>query len=118
MIFESQRSTRLFRTQSHIGETVADHRARLARELEEIEQRRLQALAGQVSVVNAPSERIRIWEQLHGLPMPRSPGHKLLGVIAAATDLQLEQVQEVQRSRVSTPHNVISEPFGTELPKI
>jgi hypothetical protein len=46
-----------------------------------------------------PSERIRIWERLHGLPLPRNPTHKLLNVIAAATDLQLEQVQEEQRLR-------------------
>jgi len=109
MIFESERSSRLFPTQLRIGESIADHRARLAREHEETQQRRLEALAGQVSVVNAPSERIRIWEQLHGLPLPRNPTHNLLRVIAAETDLQLEQVHEVQRLRLSAARGITAE---------
>jgi hypothetical protein len=100
MIFEPERSSRPFRAQSRIAESVAEHRTRLAREQEEAQQRRSEALAGQVSIINNPSERIRIWERLHGLALPRSPTHKLLGVIAAATDLELEQVQEVQRLRL------------------
>ena len=109
MIFESERSSRISRTQLHIGESIADHRARLAREHEESQQRRLDALAGQVAVINAPSERIRIWEQLHGLPLPRNPTHKLLRVIAAGTDLQLEQVREVQRLRLSGARGMVAE---------
>jgi hypothetical protein len=109
MISEPGHPGRLFPTQLRIGETIADHRARLARELEETQQRRLEALAGQVSVVNAPSERIRIWEQLHGLPLPRNPTHKLLRVIAAGTDLQLEQVREVQRLRLSAAPGIVAE---------
>ena len=117
MIFESGRSGRPYRPQFRIEESVADHRARVAREQGERDQRRLDALASQVSIVNDPSERVRVWEQLHGLSLPNDPSHNLLRVIAAATDLQLEQVQEVQRSRVSTPHNVPA-PADTELPKI
>jgi hypothetical protein len=56
-----------------------------------------------------PGERIRIWERLHGLPLPLNPTHKLLGVIAAATDLQLEQVQEEQRLRRTAGKGVASE---------
>jgi hypothetical protein len=104
MIFE--RPSRPFRTRSPIGESVAEHRTRLAREHEEIQQRRLEALAGQVSVVNNPSERIQTWERLHGLILPHNPTHKLLRVIAAATDLQLEQVQEVQRLRRSAARDI------------
>ena len=100
MIFESDRFKRRFSALPRIAESVAEHRERLAREQEETQQRRSEALAGQASIANNPSERIRIWERLHGLPLPRSPTHKLLGVIAAATDLQLEQVQEVQRLRL------------------
>jgi hypothetical protein len=116
MIFESERSSRPFRMQSRIGESIVDHRARLAREQEEMQQRRSEALAGQVSIVNDPSERIRIWEQLHGLPLPRNPTHKLLGVIAAATDLQLEQVQEVQRLRLLAARGISAE-AAPVLPK-
>ncbi len=101
MGFEFERSGGPARTQLRIGESVADHRERIAREHAELEQRRLEALAGQVSDVNAPCERIRIWEQLHGLPLPRNPTHKLLRVIAAGTHLSLEQVREVQQQRLT-----------------
>jgi hypothetical protein len=108
-MFEFERSNRPYRAQLHVGESVADHRARLAREHEEIQQRRSEALAGQVAIVNAPSERIRIWEQLHGLPLPNNPTHKLLRIIAAETDLELEQVREVQRLRLSGVHGMAAE---------
>ena len=101
MVFQPEGADGPARAQIRIGETIVDHRARLAREHAEMEQRRSEALAGQVSVVNAPSERIRIWEQLHGLPLPRSPTHKLLRVIAAGTQLRLEQVREVQQQRLA-----------------
>lgn len=117
MILESKRSSRAFHALPHIGESVAEHRARLAREQEETQQRRSEALAGQVSTVNNPSERIRIWERLHGLPLPCSPTHKLLGVIAAATDLQLEQVQEVQRLRLGVARGSTSAETAPVLPK-
>ena len=99
MVFESKGSGRPFGVGPHAGELVADYRARLAHEHAEMQERRQAQLAEQVSIRNMPSERIRIWERLHGLPLPRNPTHKLLSVIAAATDLQLEQVQEEQRLR-------------------
>ena len=73
-----------------------------------MEQRRSDALAGQVSVVNAPSERIRVWEQLHGLPLPRSPTYKLLSVIAAGTQLRLEQIREVQQQRLAAAREIVT----------
>jgi hypothetical protein len=54
-----------------------------------------------VSIRNSPGERIRIWERLHGLTLPRDPTHRLLGVVAAGTDLALEQVLEEQRQRLA-----------------
>jgi hypothetical protein len=104
MVFEFVRTGGPARAQLRIGESVADHRVRLAREHAEMEQRKSDALAGQVSVVNAPSERIRIWEQLHGLTLPRSPTHKLLRVIAAGTQLRLEEIREVQQQRLAAAH--------------
>lgn len=101
MEFSSGRSKRPFAAHSATAETVAEHRTRLAQEQEITQQRRMEALTGQVSMTNSPSQRIIIWEQLHGLPLPRSPNHKLLKVIAAATDLRIEQVQEVQKLRVA-----------------
>lgn len=108
MVFEFEHVGGPARTHLRIGESVVDHRARLAREHAEMEERRSEALAGQVSIVNAPSERIRIWEQLHGLPLPRSPTHKLLRVIAAGTQLQLEQVREVQQQRLAAAREVVT----------
>lgn len=108
MVFEFEHAGGPARAQARIGEPVSDHRARLAREHAEMEQRRSDALAGQVSVVNAPAERIRIWEQLHGLPLPRSPTHKLLRVIAAATQLRLEQIREVQQQRLGAAGETVT----------
>lgn len=99
MALESTRPGRSFGTQPNFGETVADYQERLAHEQKEVQQRRLADLAEQVSVRNTPSQRILIWERLHEVSLPRNPAHKLLSVIAAATDLQLEQVQEEQRLR-------------------
>lgn len=81
------------------GELVADYRERIARYQLEVEQRRAHELAEQSSTLNAPAERIRIWEQRHGLPLPTSPSHRLLDVVAAGTGLSLEEVQEEQLSR-------------------
>ena len=64
------------------------------------QQRRTEALTSQVSMTNSPSQRIRIWEKLHGLQLPLSPNHRLLRVIADATQLHIEQVQEVQKLRL------------------
>ena len=108
MVFQFEPAGVPARAQLRIGESVVDHRARLAREHAEMEQRRSDALAGQVSVVNAPSERIRIWEQLHGLPLPRSPTHKLLRVIAAGTQLRLEQIREVQQQRLAAARAIVT----------
>ena len=99
MTFTSRGSRGSFSGLPATAESVAEHRARLAREQEHAQQLRTKALSGQVSITNTPSERILIWEQLHGLPLPSSPNHKLLEVIAAGTGLQIEQVQEVQKLR-------------------
>ena len=116
MVYESERSGRPFGERPHSGDMIPDYRARLAREQEETKQRRLADLAEQVSVTNPPSERILIWERVHGLPLPRNPTHALLSVIAAATDLQLEQVQGVQRLRLLAAQGLSAE-AAQALPK-
>ena len=99
MTFTSRGSSRLFSELPATAESVAEHRAHLAREQEHAQPRRTEALSGQISITTTPSERILIWEQLHGLALPSNPDHKLLVVNAAATDLQIEQVKEVQKLR-------------------
>jgi hypothetical protein len=64
MTFPSRGSSRSFSGLPATAESVAEHRARLAREQEHAQQRRTEALSGQVSITNTPSERIVIWERL------------------------------------------------------
>jgi hypothetical protein len=60
---------------------------------------RAEELAAQISPTKHPGERIRIWERLHALRLPRSSGHVLVTVIATQTRLTLGQVHEEQRRR-------------------
>lgn len=81
------------------GELVADYRERLARHQFEAQERRARELAEQSSALNSASDRIRIWERRHGLPLPTSPSHRLLAIVAAGTGLSLEEVRVEQRLR-------------------
>ena len=53
----------------------------------------------QSSELNTPAVRIRAWERLHRLTLPRESAHAVLDVVAKATHLTLEQVREEQRRR-------------------
>jgi acetyl esterase/lipase len=83
------------------GDWRADHRARIAHAERERLERKQQELLEQVSKRNTPAERIRIWERRHGLTLPRDSNHRLLSIVAAATDLALDQVSEEQRRRLA-----------------
>ncbi len=74
---------------------VARHEAdRIAARQREIDAQREHA--------TSPLERIRMWERLHALQLPRAPMHPLLAVIARETALPLLEIQnEQQRRRVS-----------------
>lgn len=82
-----------------IGESQADYRQRLILLQAEALDRRQQELSEQRSPLNTPADRIRIWERLHQLPLPRNPGHRLITVIAANTGLSLEDVRAEQLVR-------------------
>jgi hypothetical protein len=56
----------------------------------------LEALASPHSL---PEDRIRLWEQLHSLNLPRDAQHKLLNIIARDTALTLNEVQDEQLRR-------------------
>ena len=60
---------------------------------------RADELAAQVSPTKDAEARIRIWERLHALCLPRSSSHVLVRVIAAQTQLTIGEVQEEQRRR-------------------
>ena len=49
--------------------------------------------------LNSPAMRIRAWERLHHLTLPRGSAHSVLSIVAKATHLTLEQVREEQRRR-------------------
>lgn len=78
---------------------IQDFRAQAERRRLEIEQRRSQALLDQSSLNNSPETRVRIWERLHQLRLPKDPDHAILRQIARQTQLPLAEVQEVQRQR-------------------
>ena len=102
MAFESRNSSRPFVGGFNTGETIAEQRARVAHEHAEREEHRQAELVELSSTRNAPGDRIRLWERMHGLPLPRDPNHNLLDVIAHATDLELAQVREEQQLRRPT----------------
>ena len=78
---------------------MPDFRAQAERRRLEAEQRRSQALIDQRSLDNTPEARVRIWERLHQLRLPKDPGHAILLQVAQQTQLQLADVHEVQRLR-------------------
>jgi hypothetical protein len=80
---------------------TADRRAAALREAEERASQRRDRLASQRSPLNAPEERIRLWETLHELKLPTSPNHQLLWVIAKQTDLSIQQVRDEQDRRTT-----------------
>jgi hypothetical protein len=85
------------------GEPSSEFRERLARQQAAASERRQQALTEQASTLNTPQARIRIWEQLHAIALPRDAAHRLLGVIAAHTGLTVAQVREEQQQRAAVP---------------
>lgn len=77
----------------------ADRRAAIQQEQQERAAEREQRLASQHSPLHAPAERIRIWERLHELTLPKAAAHKLVRIIAAHTNLTVQQVHDEQRRR-------------------
>jgi hypothetical protein len=83
------------------GEPIADYRARIARRQAESAEVRQRELIEQASTVNSPEQRIRIWERLHELTMPRDATHRLVRVIAEQTRLTVSEVQTEQQNRAN-----------------
>jgi hypothetical protein len=83
------------------GELATDYRARAAAIDYEARERRRHEIAEQTAVQNTPEQRIRIWERLHELNLPKKATHPLVGIIAADTELTLEQVREEQDRRLA-----------------
>ena len=78
------------------GDSTVDYRARMAIHRAEALERWRRELAEQSSVLNSPSDRIRVWERRHQIDLPRDPGHRLIELIAANTGLSAEDVYAEQ----------------------
>ena len=77
----------------------AGYPTRIMREQNEEAERAQRERIEQSSELNAPATRIRAWERLHRLTLPRGSAHGVLDIVAKATRLTLEQVREEQRRR-------------------
>lgn len=84
---------------AQFGESVADYRTRLEKLKADALERWQKELAEQSSLLNSPSERIRVWERRHQIDLPRNPQHRLIKLIAENTGLGVEEVQAEQRLR-------------------
>ena len=92
------------------AETIADYRARIAHQQAEAARRRQEELEEQSSTLKTPDTRIRIWERLHEVGLPRDPTHRLVEIIAANTGLTVEEVRDEQRLRASGAPAVAARP--------
>jgi hypothetical protein len=81
-------------------EPLFDHRARLEQMQFEAAARRERSLIDQRSPENSPEVRVRIWERLHQVRLPKDPAHPIMARVAEVTGLDLAEVLEVQRLRL------------------
>ena len=84
---------------AHQADPITGYPARIERERIEKAERAQRERIEQSCELNTPAIRIRAWERLHRLALPRGSAHAVLDVIASATRLTLEQVREEQRRR-------------------
>jgi hypothetical protein len=80
---------------------MMDFRARLAHQQAESAERRRMDLAEQSSRLKTAEERIRIWERVHEVILPKDPSHRLIDIIAANTGLTSSDVHEEQHRRAA-----------------
>ncbi len=78
---------------------MLDYRARLAHAQAEAAERRRNDLADQCSQLKTAEERIRIWERIHEVTLPRASEHRLVAIIAANTGLSDSDVRDEQQRR-------------------
>src|SRR5271168_3134820 len=78
---------------------MMDFRARLVHQQAEAAERRRVDLAEQSSRLKTAEERIRIWERIHEVTLPRDPAHRLVEIIATNTGLSDADVRDEQQRR-------------------
>lgn len=97
---------------SDADDAATRYATRLTREQFEGAERAQRERVEQTSELNTPAVRIRAWERLHRLSLPKESAHAVLDVVATATRLTLEQVRAEQRRRLE------STPASSETPSI
>ena len=80
---------------------MMDFRARLVHQQAEAAERRRLDLAEQSSRLKTAEERIRIWERIHEVTLPRDPQHRLVEIIATNTGLTDADVRDEQQRRAT-----------------
>ena len=80
---------------------MMDFRARLVHQQAEAAERRRLDLAEQSSRLKTAEERIRIWERIHEVTLPKDPAHRLVDIIATNTGLSDSDVREEQQRRAA-----------------
>src|SRR5271170_6152973 len=80
---------------------MMDFRARLVQQQAETAERRKTDLAEQSSRLKSAEERIRIWERIHEVTLPRDPAHRLVEIIATNTGLTHSDVRDEQQRRAT-----------------
>ncbi len=80
---------------------MMDFSARLVHQQAEAAERRRLDLAEQSSRLKTAEERIRIWERIHEVTLPRDSAHNLVEIIAANTGLTEADVRGAQQRRAA-----------------
>ena len=80
---------------------MMDFRARLVHQQAEAAERRRLDLAEQSSRLKTAEERIKIWERIHEVSLPRDATHNLVEIIAANTGLTDAEVRDEQQRRAA-----------------
>ena len=88
-------------TQPSGEDPMMDYRARLVHQQAEAAERRRHDLAEQSSRLKTAEERIRIWERIHEVNLPRDTSHRLVEIIAANTGLTDADVRDEQQRRAA-----------------
>ncbi len=88
-------------TSSASDDPMQDYRTRLVNAQAEAAERRRMDLAEQCSRLKSAEERIRIWERIHEVTLPRDSEHRLLDIIAANTGLSTADVRDEQQRRAT-----------------
>lgn len=90
-----------FRSLPTPGEGIEDYRNRLQRLKAEAAEWRQKQIDEQSSPLNSPCVRIKAWERLHQLELPRDPAHRLVDIIATNTGLSADEVRAEQTLRAA-----------------